>query len=91
LRESLRCGFKMQREEIYKHLEEILREVLQKEVAIDPETNFERDLEVDSLRAMEILAAVEDRFDITVPINILNEIQTVEDLATRIEELLKEG
>jgi len=81
----------MQREEIYKHLEEILREVLQKEVAIDPETYFERDLEVDSLRAMEILAAVEDRFDITVPINILNEIQTVEDLATRIEELLKEG
>jgi len=81
----------MEREEILKILEEILSEVLQKSVKIGPETSFEEDLEVDSLKAMEILAEVEDRFDITVPINILNEIKTVSDFAVQIEKLLKEG
>ncbi len=81
----------MEREEILKILEEILGEVLQKSVKIGPETSFEKDLEVDSLKAMEILAEVEDRFDITVPINILNEIKTVSDFAVQIEKLLKEG
>ncbi|NPA48449.1 MAG: acyl carrier protein [Thermodesulfobacteria bacterium] len=81
----------MKREEIFETLEEILAEVLQKEVEIRPETTFEADLEVDSLKAMEILAAVEDRFDITVPINVLNEIKTVADFAEEIEKLLEEG
>ncbi len=77
----------MRREEIFETVREILAEVLNRPVEITPETSFEKDLEVDSLRAMEILAAVEDRFDITVPINVLNEIRTVGDLVREIEKL----
>ncbi len=84
-----RMDAKMTRKEILDALQEILTEVLQKEVEITPETSFEEDLEVDSLKAMEILAAVEDRFDITVPINVLNEIRTVSDFADQIEKLLE--
>lgn len=79
------------KEETFEIVREILSQVLNREVEITPETQFERDLEVDSLRAMEILAAVEDRFDITVPINVLNEIRTVEDLVREIEKLKEEG
>lgn len=79
------------REDTFEIVREILTQVLNREVEITPETQFERDLEVDSLRAMEILAAVEDRFDITVPINVLNEIRTVEDLVREIEKLKAEG
>ncbi len=81
----------MERTEIFETIKEILTEVLNREVSISMETSFERELEVDSLRAMEILAAVEDRFDITVPINVLNEIQTVGDLVREIEKLVEEG
>ena len=79
----------MRREEIFETVREILAEVLNRPVEITPETCFEKDLEVDSLRAMEILAAVEDRFDITVPINVLNEIRTVGDLVKEIEKLME--
>lgn len=79
----------MRREEIFETVREILAEVLNRPVEITPETRFEKDLEVDSLRAMEILAAVEDKFDITVPINVLNEIRTVGDLVKEIEKLME--
>ncbi len=69
---------------------DILREHVSKDAEIRPETNLEADLSVDSLKSMEILAAVEDAFDISIPINVLSNIQTVEDLAVQIEGLLKE-
>jgi len=79
------------RDEILKDVVHILRESLGTELEITPQTHLEADLAIDSLRAMEILAAVEDHFDITIPINILNEVQTVEDLVLQIEKLLAEG
>jgi len=69
---------------------DILREYVTKDAEIRPETNLEADLSVDSLKSMEILAAVEDAFDISIPINVLSDIQTVEDLAVQIERLLEE-
>ncbi|NPA94348.1 MAG: acyl carrier protein [Thermodesulfobacteria bacterium] len=69
---------------------DILREHVSKDVPITADTDLEADLSIDSLKSMEILAAVEDAFDVSVPINVLSEVQTVKDLATQIEKLLKE-
>ncbi len=69
---------------------DILREHVTTEVDIHSTTNLEADLSIDSLKSMEILAAVEDAFDISIPINVLSEVQTVEDLALQIDKLLKE-
>lgn len=79
------------KEEILEEIVSILKEALNPSVEITPATRLESDLAIDSLRAMEILAAVEDHFDITIPINILNEVQTVEDLVKQVEKLLAEG
>ena len=81
----------MTREEIFEEIVTILKDVLGTQASISRETLLEKDLAIDSLRAMEILAAVEDRFDITIPINILNEVRTVEDLVIQVEKLLSEG
>ncbi len=69
---------------------DVLREHVSKDVQITAETDLEADLSIDSLKSMEILAAVEDAFDVSVPINVLSEVQTVQDLALQIENLLKE-
>ena len=69
---------------------EILREHVSKDAEIRAETNLESDLSIDSLKSMEILAAVEDTFDIAIPINVLSDIQTVEDLTLQIQKLLEE-
>ncbi len=80
----------MDRNKIRQEVEGILREVLATKVEISPETRLEADLAIDSLKAMELLAEVEDRFDISIPVNVLNEVQTVEDLVLQIEKLLAE-
>jgi acyl carrier protein len=59
--------------------------------ALTPKTRFSEDLNFDSLVVMEFVAAVEDAFDISVPLNILPEIATVEDLADAIHGILAEG
>ena len=59
--------------------------------ALSPSTRFSEDLNFDSLVVMEFVAAVEDAFDISVPLNILPEIATVEDLANAIAGILAEG
>ena len=36
---------------------------------------------------MGLLLAIEDRFDISVPLNILPDVRTVRDLAVQLEKL----
>ena len=45
------------------------------------------DLGLDSLKVMEILETLEDTFDISIPINILPEIRTVDDLVEEIQKV----
>ena len=56
--------------------------------ALRPETKFAEDLNFDSLVVMEFVAEVEDRFDISVPLNLLPDIATIADFAEALEKLL---
>ena len=60
-------------------------------VALSPETRFAEDLNFDSLVVMEFVAAVEDRFDISVPLNILPDIATVADFAAALRKILADS
>ena len=60
--------------------------------ALDPDTKLE-DLDIDSLRMIEILFSVEDAFKITVPAEqaeLRAKVQTVGDLAAYIDTLVAE-
>ncbi len=65
----------------------VIRRVKPTATAIRPEARFVDDLGFDSLTVMELVAEVEDEFDINLPINLLPEIHTVADLAGTIERL----
>jgi len=60
-------------------------------VQVSAATRFSEDLNFDSLVVMEFVAAVEDAFDISVPLNILPDVATVGELAAAIEKILGEG
>ena len=51
--------------------------------------NLVDDLGLDSVKVMEILEILEDNFDISIPLNILPDIRTVEDLAVEIQNLTR--
>ena len=63
----------------------------QDRVEIGEDTDLLADLSLDSLQVMNLLLHVEDRFDISIPVNILPDVKTVKDLALQIEHLTREG
>ncbi|HYG88941.1 MAG TPA: phosphopantetheine-binding protein [Azospirillum sp.] len=54
---------------------------------VGPDTNIVRDLGLDSLAVMNFVMALEDRFDVSIPMDRLAEIETVRDLAVAIADL----
>ncbi len=63
---------------------QILQSFVPEGYAIRPETDLVGELGLDSLKVMKILEIVEDRFDISIPLNILPDVRTVEDLVLQI-------
>ncbi len=60
-------------------------------VEIGEETELVGHLNLDSLQIMNLLLFIEDRFDISIPVNIIPDVRTVKDLATQIEKLVNQG
>lgn len=57
---------------------------------ISAETSIVRDLGLDSLEVMNFIMALEDRFDVSIPLDMVAEVETVGDLAAVIESLKDE-
>lgn len=55
-------------------------------VVITQSTGITSELGLDSLKVMDLVVAVEDEFDISVPINALAEVRTVGDFASLIQK-----
>jgi len=51
-------------------------------------TDLVTDLEFDSLKVMSLIEQVEDRFDISVPLNILPDVRTVQDFTVQLQHIL---
>jgi acyl carrier protein len=47
-------------------------------------TVISKDLSIDSLAVMDMVMELEDRFDVSIPMNTVAEIQTVDELADTI-------
>ena len=68
-----------------------LSRVSQGGLEIGEDTNLLGDLALDSLQVMNLLLEIEDKFDISIPVNVLPDVKTVRDLALEIENLLRDG
>ena len=61
--------------------------VLGRSVQVTHETDIARDLAVDSLALMNIVMELEDRFDLSIPLDRLATVSTVGDLSDLINKL----
>jgi acyl carrier protein len=52
-----------------------------------PETDLINQLAIDSVKLLNLVMEIEDEFDISVPINVLADVQTVRDLADLIHKI----
>jgi acyl carrier protein len=51
---------------------------------ITPQTVISKGLTVDSLTIMDVIMELEDRFDVTIPMNVSAGIETIDQLAATI-------
>lgn len=61
-----------------------------KGIALDGAVKLNSDLEIDSVSAMDLIMEVEDRFEIDIPINLVSDIETVDDLVSVVAQRLGE-
>jgi acyl carrier protein len=66
---------------------EILMTHVELDRAIRPNDHIQNDLGLDSLGVMEVVADIEDRFNVTIPTDVLSDIATVEDVARALVKL----
>jgi acyl carrier protein len=61
-----------------------------KAITLHPDTTFSGDLELDSLTVMDLVAAIEDHFDIVLPLNMLPDLETIQQVAEAVEKIVGE-
>ena len=75
-------------EEILSIVIELIKPLAPQGRSVQEDTDLVADLEFDSLKVMNLIEQVEDRFDISVPLNILPDIRCVRDFAVKLQEIL---
>ena len=58
-------------------------------VTVAPETQIAGGLGLDSVAILDFIMEIEDRFDITIPLDQIAEVQTIADLSRAIETLTR--
>lgn len=77
----------MERAEIVEKLSEVAADVLGVEPEeVTEETSFD-DMEADSLERLQLVTAIEDEFDIEIPDDKLESLNSMDDVINVIEEL----
>ena len=56
-------------------------------LVLSENTALVADIGLSSLEVMEFIEKIEDHFDISIPLNILPDVNTIGDLATKVREL----
>jgi len=75
-------------ETLLKQISELLHPLVEEGTEIRAESDFVADLGFDSLKVMKFLEKVEDSYDISIPLNILPDIQTIKDFILQLQKLM---
>jgi acyl carrier protein len=58
-----------------------------KKLDLSESTHLVADIGLSSLEVMEFIEKIEDHFDISIPLNILPDVNTIGELAKKVQEL----
>ncbi len=76
---------------IFEKLGELLGPFNEKGVEIKPETEIAVDLAIDSVSVMDFVMEVEDHFNIDIPLNVLSDTHTMQDMVGVVQSRLKKA
>ena len=65
----------------------VLAQVNPRELELSETTDLVADLGLSSLEVMEFIEKLEDHFDISIPLNILPDVNTIGELAVKLRDI----
>jgi acyl carrier protein len=79
------------KEEILDQLFELIRPYSEQTIVLSEQTRIMDDVGLDSMKVMELVMQIEDCFDVSVPLNILPDVNTIGEFAKHLETLLQDS
>ncbi len=73
---------------VYARIVELIAPLNLKKIALTEDTTFAGDLELDSLTVMDLVAGIEDEWDIVLPLNMLPDLETVGQVADAVAKMV---
>ena len=67
----------------------IVKRISRQPVEPEAESDLALDLGFDSMRVFELIAALEDRFDVSIPLNDIETIRTVAQVGEYLRDLIE--
>ena len=81
----------MSEDYVLQETKRILESVNKSGVSVTGETNIVEDINVDSLSVMDVVMELEDKFDISIPLNVISNVRTVDELVGAIKKIKEEA
>jgi len=78
------------KQEILNQLYELVRPYAIKPVELGEQTHLINEVGLGSMKVMDLVMQIEDHFDVSVPLNILPDVQTIGDFAEQLQKLLQD-
>lgn len=66
--------------EVFQEICRLLKPYNPEEIEVRPSTDLTSDLDMDSVAAMDLAMQLEDKFQIDIPISLLSEVRSAQDL-----------
>jgi acyl carrier protein len=79
------------KQEILDQLFELIGPYAEQPIEFSEQTRIMDDVGLDSMKVMELVMQIEDHFDVSVPLNILPDVNTIGELAKHLETLLQDS
>ena len=79
----------MTNEEILARVSNLVGPFNKKNIDLYPTTTFAVDLDLDSLSVMDLVAEIEDEFDIVLPLNLLPDLENIQQVSDAVEKIVK--
>ncbi len=76
------------RAEVFARILELIEPLNPKKVPLAEATTFAGDLELDSLTVMDLVAGIEDEWDIVLPLNMLPDLETIGQVADAVAKMV---
>lgn len=76
------------RDSVYARIIELIEPLNAKKIPLAEATSFAGDMEMDSLTVMDLVASMEDEWDIMIPLNMLPDLETIGQVADAVHGLV---